>query len=161
MPNLPTEEVFTTPDPQRADGHVTSTKPLVLHDGTVVRGLRVRFEGGRAVEIDADESAETLQAMLARTTARRGSARSRWSTARAASARSAPSSTTRCSTRTPPATSRSAAASRSSSATRTPRASTRARMHIDFMIGSPEVDVDGVTADGERVPVLRGGDWQL
>ena len=32
--------------------------------------------------------------------------------------------------------------------------------HVDFMIGSPEVDVDGVTATGERVPVLRGGDWQ-
>jgi aminopeptidase len=33
--------------------------------------------------------------------------------------------------------------------------------HLDFMIGSPELDVDGVTADGERVPVLRGGDWQI
>src|SRR3954453_19979021 len=50
MPNLPTEEVFTTPDPARADGHVTATKPLVLMDGTVVRNLRVRFEGGRPVE---------------------------------------------------------------------------------------------------------------
>ena len=43
MPNLPTEEVFTSPDPLRAEGHVTSTKPLVLIDGTVVRNLRVRF----------------------------------------------------------------------------------------------------------------------
>ena len=51
MPNLPTEEVFTTPDPERTNGTVTSTKPLVLIDGTVVRDLVVRFEGGRAVEI--------------------------------------------------------------------------------------------------------------
>ena len=66
LPNLPTEEVFTAPDPLRADGHVTSTKPLVLKDGTIVRGLRVRFEGGRAVEIDADEGAEALRAKLGR-----------------------------------------------------------------------------------------------
>jgi aminopeptidase len=34
-------------------------------------------------------------------------------------------------------------------------------VHVDFMIGSPEVDVDGITRDGDRVPVLRGGSWQL
>src|SRR3954447_3453797 len=61
MPNLPTEEVFTTPDPERADGHVTASKPLVLTDGTIIRGLRVRFENGRAVRIDADENAEALR----------------------------------------------------------------------------------------------------
>ena len=53
MPNLPSEEVFTTPDPQRVDGVVAATKPLDLQ-GTIVEGLRVRFEGGRAVQIDAD-----------------------------------------------------------------------------------------------------------
>src|SRR3989440_1492532 len=61
LPNLPTEEVFTTPDPERTEGHVTSTKPLVLEDGTIVRGLRVRFEGGKAVEIDADVNAKALR----------------------------------------------------------------------------------------------------
>ena len=48
MPNLPTEEVFTSPDPSRADGVVASSKPLVLIDGTVVRDLVVRFEQGRS-----------------------------------------------------------------------------------------------------------------
>ena len=66
MPNLPTEEVFTTPDPQRVDGHVTATKPLVFADGSVVRGLRVRFEGGRAVQIDADEGVENIRARVAK-----------------------------------------------------------------------------------------------
>ena len=65
MPNLPTEEVFTTPDPERADGHVTSSKPLVLADGTVVRGLRVRFEGGRAVQIDAETAQDTMRTITA------------------------------------------------------------------------------------------------
>ena len=62
LPNLPTEEVFTTPDPERTEGHVTSTRPLVLKDGTIIRGLRVRFEGGRAVEVDADENAVAIRA---------------------------------------------------------------------------------------------------
>ena len=65
FPNLPTEEVFTTPDPARTSGHVTSTKPLVLRDGTIIRGLRVTFENGVAVEIDADENAEALRSQLA------------------------------------------------------------------------------------------------
>ena len=62
VPNIPTEEVFTTPDPARTEGHVTSTKPLEL-TGTTITGLRVRFEGGRAVEIEADEGAAVLSAL--------------------------------------------------------------------------------------------------
>ena len=112
LPNLPTEEVFTTPDPLRTEGHVTSTRPLVLKDGAIVRGLRVRFEAGRAVEVDADENGAALRgedrARRGRRAARRGGARR---PARAGSARSGPSSTTRCSTRTPRATSRSGTAS--------------------------------------------------
>jgi aminopeptidase len=63
LPNLPTEEVFTTPDLLRTSGCVTATNPLVLRDGTIIRGLRVRFENGVAVEIDADENAETLRSL--------------------------------------------------------------------------------------------------
>src|SRR5881227_4022588 len=53
MPNIPTEEVYTTPDPTRAEGVVRATKPLDVA-GTIVRGLEVRFEGGHAVDIQAD-----------------------------------------------------------------------------------------------------------
>ena len=48
VPNIPTEEVYTTPDPERTEGVVTATKPLDV-SGSLVTGLRVRFEGGRAV----------------------------------------------------------------------------------------------------------------
>src|SRR5262249_14380986 len=51
--NLPTEEVFTSPDPGRADGVVRSTKPLALQ-GTIVQDLELRFEGGRIVDTNAD-----------------------------------------------------------------------------------------------------------
>ena len=52
--NMPTEEVFTTPDMRRTEGYVRSTRPLALY-GRIVRGLEVRFEGGRIVEVKADE----------------------------------------------------------------------------------------------------------
>src|SRR5579875_3694931 len=58
--NLPSEEVFTTPDPERVEGTVTATKPLFT-SGTTVTGLRVDFEGGRVVRIDAEEGAEVVR----------------------------------------------------------------------------------------------------
>ena len=111
--NLPTEEVFTTPDPERVNGTVTSTKPLYT-SGQLITGLRVRFEDGRAVAIDADEGAETLRALCARDDGRGAAGRGRAGRSRepprAAWARC---STRRCWTRTRPATSPSARASRS------------------------------------------------
>ena len=161
MPNLPSEEVFTTPDPERVDGVVRATKPLQLA-GATIEGLTVRFEGGRAVEIDADKGADVLRAMTAHDDgAGRAWARSRSSTAAGASARSTPSSTTRCWTRTRPATSRSGRRSRSPSATTDAARINTSMVHIDFMIGGDDVDVTG-WPDGRRAqPVLRGGVWQL
>jgi aminopeptidase len=60
MPNLPSEEVFTAPDPKRADGVVRATKPLVA-GGSIIRGLEVEFADGKAVRIDADENADVLR----------------------------------------------------------------------------------------------------
>jgi aminopeptidase len=161
LPNLPTEEVFTTPDPLRTEGHVTSTKPLVLQDGTIVRGLRVRFENGVAVEIDAEENAAALQSRLGVDDAalrlgelalvdRQG--------------RIGPLGTVFYDTLLDEnAASHIAFGSGfpflvdESETGRVNESGT----HVDFMVGSPELEVDGVTKDGERVPVLRGGDWQL
>jgi len=58
-PNLPSEEIFTTPDPTRTEGFVTATRPLDVA-GTVIRGLTARFEGGRIADIRADTGAEIL-----------------------------------------------------------------------------------------------------
>ena len=65
MPNLPSEEIFGAPDPQRTDGVVRATKPLVV-SGSIIRGLEVEFRDGRAVRIDADENAEVLRGYVAR-----------------------------------------------------------------------------------------------
>src|SRR5205807_9022985 len=64
LANIPSEEVNTAPDPHRADGIVRSTKPLDV-EGAVVRGLTIRFEGGRAVQIEAEEHAEALRGRVA------------------------------------------------------------------------------------------------
>jgi aminopeptidase len=159
--NLPTEEIFTSPDPQRADGHVTSTKPLVMRDGTVIRGLRVRFEGGRAVDIQADEGAAALQAQLAvdEEALRLGELALVDNQGRIG-----PLGTVFFDTLLDEnAASHIALGSGFPFAVGAEDVSrvNRSATHIDFMIGSPEVDVDGVTADGERVPVLRGGSWQI
>jgi len=106
-PNLPTEEVFVTPDPERVDGYVSATMPLEF-SGSFIENIRVEFQGGRAVTIDADSGVEVLRAVAPATTARHGSARLRSWTEKVASARSGASSTTRSSTRTPRRTSRPA-----------------------------------------------------
>ena len=107
MPNLPSEEIFGAPDPQRADGVVRATKPLVI-GGSIIRGPRGRVprrQGGAHRRRRGRRRAARLRG--ARRGRRRGWARSRSSTATGASARSTPCSSTRCSTRTPPRTSRS------------------------------------------------------
>lgn len=161
LPNLPTEEVFTTPDPERTEGHVMASKPLVLRDGTIIRGLRVRFEGGRAVEIDADENVEALRSSL---TIDGGALRLGELALVDRQGRIGPLGTVFFDTLLD-----ENAASHIALGNGFPflvegddvaRVNTSGT-HIDFMVGSPDLDVDGLTADGERVPVLRGGDWQI
>ncbi|BCY13790.1 aminopeptidase [Actinoplanes sp. L3-i22] len=64
MPNIPTEEVFTSPDRRRADGVLRVTKPLAMA-GRLVTGLRLTFEGGRITSVAADEGADIVEAQLA------------------------------------------------------------------------------------------------
>jgi aminopeptidase len=161
FPNLPTEEVFTTPDPERTSGHVTASKPLVLTDGTIIRGLRVRFENGKAVQIDADENAETLRAQLAIDD---GALKLGELALVDRQGRIGPLDTVFYDTLIDENAASHIALGNGfpflveeADAARVNTSGT----HVDFMIGSPELDVDGVTTDGERVPVLRGGDWQI
>jgi aminopeptidase len=161
FPNLPTEEVFTTPDPCRTEGHVTSTKPLVLRDGTIVRGLRVRFEGGRAVEIDAEENGEVLSSLLA---IDEGARRLGELALVDRHGRIGPLGTIFYNTLLDENASSHIALGAgfrfAVDEEDLPHVNESAQ-HIDFMIGSPEMEVDGITAAGERVPVLREGDWQI
>ena len=160
MPNLPSEEVFTAPDPARVEGTVTSTKPLVA-GGTIIRGLRVRFEGGRAVEIDADEGGELLAQY-----ARRDEGADRLGEVALVdgAGRIGPLDTVFYDTLIDENAASHIAIGSAYEFTAGEADHdriNRSQIHIDFMIGSPEVDVTGITAGGDRVAVLRGGAWQI
>jgi len=161
VPNLPTEEVFTTPDPKRADGFVSATKPLDV-GGTVVRGLRVRFEEGRAVEIDADEGADALRARCAKDD---GASRLGEVALVDREGRIGKTGTVFFNTLLDE-NAASHLALGNAYATAVGDGDDQARInvssiHIDFMIGSDAVNVTGINRDGSEVPVLRGGAWQL
>jgi aminopeptidase len=160
MPNLPTEEVFTSPDPERADGHVTSSKPLVLADGTVVRNLRVRFEGGRAVQVDADTAQDTMRTITAHDD---GAARLGEVALVDDEGRIGKLDTVFYDTLIDENAASHIALGQGFPFLLPEGARERvneSQIHIDFMIGSPEMTVTGITREGERVPVLVRGKWQ-
>ena len=147
--------------PRRTSGHVTATKPLVLGDGTIIRGLRVRFEDGVAVEIDADENAEPLRSL---TETDEGARRLGELALVDGEGRIGPLDTVFYNTLLDENASSHIALGNGFPFLVEDKDRERANVsgqHIDFMIGSAELDVDGVTADGERVPVLRNLAWQL
>ncbi len=159
-PNLPTEEVFTTPDPERTEGVVTSTKPLLV-SGTILTGLRVRFEGGRAVDVDADQGAGTLRSLLERDP---GAPRLGEVALVDRHGRIGPLETVFYETLLDENAASHLALGQGFAFLVDDADRERinaSEIHIDFMIGSNDVAVTGVTVDGREVPLLRDGDWQI
>jgi aminopeptidase len=160
-PNLPTEEVFTTPDPERVSGMVAATKPLFTA-GTTISGLTVRFEGGRAVSVDADEGAEVLRGMI---DIDEGAARLGEVALVDREGRIGPLGTVFFDTLLDENAASHIALGHGylqgvGSEDEHPRVN-RSRIHTDFMIGGNEVAVTGTLADGRQIPLLRDGSWQL
>ena len=161
MPNIPSEEVFSAPDPTRTEGVVRSTKPLVV-GGSIIHGLEVEFRNGRAVRIDAEENAGVL----------RGYAESDEGACRLgevalvdAAGRIGNTGTTFFDTLLDEnAAGHIALGSAYGICVESEEDRKRinqSRIHVDFMIGSDEVSVTGVGADGSRTPVLVAGDWKI
>jgi aminopeptidase len=160
MPNLPTEEVFTAPDPERVEGVVRATMPLFTQ-GRIIEGLTVRFEGGRVVEIDADSGAETLRAV---TGLDDGAARLGEVALVDREGRIGPLQTvfydTLLDENAASHLALGSAYDKSVSEEDRDRLN-RSGIHVDFMVGSPEVQVNGITREGERLPLLRDAAWQI
>jgi aminopeptidase len=160
-PNLPTEEVFTTPDPRRVHGHVRSTKPLFVSD-VLITGLRVRFEDGRAVEIDADQGADTLRALSQRDV---GAARLGEVALVDRESRIGNLDTVFFDTLLDENAASHIALGEGLDFTVADEADqrhiNRSELHIDFMIGSNDVAVTGIDPGGAEVPLLRDGVWQV
>jgi aminopeptidase len=158
--NLPSEEVFTSPDPERTEGWVTSTKPLDV-GGTLVEGLRVRFEGGRAVEIEAESGADVLRN---RASQDEGAARLGEVALVDRKGRIAETGDVFFNTLLDENAASHIAIGNAYPHMTDPEDAPRlneSQIHIDFMIGSDEIEVAGVAGDGSEVPVLAGGDWQI
>ena len=161
VPNIPTEEVYTTPDPERTEGFVAATKPLDVA-GSLVTGLRIRFEGGRAVEIDADTNAEALRGRCAVDdgASRLGEVALVDRESRIGKLGRTFFTTLLDENAASHIALGDAYSSPIADEADVPRINASA-VHIDFMIGSDDVEVTGTTKAGAQVPILRGGTWQI
>ncbi|HNT24054.1 MAG TPA: aminopeptidase [Anaerolineales bacterium] len=166
VPNFPTEEIFSLPHRERVEGHVTTTKPFV-HAGRAIEKFTLSFSAGRVVKISADQGEETLRHLIETDegAARLGEV--------ALVAHSSPISQSgilfyntlfdenaadhialgraykQCLQGGPQMNDEAFNAA----------GGNLSLTHNDFMIGSAEIDVDGVLADGRRQPVMRQGEW--
>jgi aminopeptidase len=160
-PNLPSEEVFTTPDPNRARGVVTATKPLLIPGATPITGLKVQFEEGRAIHFEADSGAEALASMAARDegACRLGEVALVDRESRVGQAGEIFYNVLLDEN----AASHIALGNGFAFAVNGDGAAqiNRSGIHVDFMIGSDAVTVTGVTRSGDNVPLLRGGIWEI
>ena len=165
-PNIPTEEVFTTPHKDRVEGHVRSTKPL-SYQGTLIKDIAVRFEGGRIVEATASSGEEVLRKVLETD---EGASRlgevalvpysspisksgllffNTLFDENAASHIALGQSYSNCFVDGGSLSPEELAA----------RGANKSLIHIDWMIGSAEIDVDGIGSDGRAEPLMRQGEW--
>jgi aminopeptidase len=168
LPNLPTEEVFTTPDARRVEGIVAATYPFELQ-GRVIKGLRLRFVGGRVVEVSADEGEDVIRAHI---TADDGAARLGELALVDSSSRVGRTGLVFFNTLFDENAASHIALGLGievaipgtqalSEEERHAAGINYSTVHTDFMIGSPEVAVSGLTTDGAEVPILKDGDWAL
>jgi aminopeptidase len=165
-PNIPTEEVFTTPHMARVEGVVRSTKPL-SYQGTLIQDIAVRFEGGRIVQSTARTGADVLAKVL---TTDEGAARLGEVALVPHSSPISKSGILFFNTLFDEnASSHIALGQAYSKCIRngtnlTPvelaeKGANKSLIHIDWMIGSDKIDVDGITASGSAEPLMRGGEW--
>ena len=166
IPNIPTEEIFTTPHKDRADGTVTASKPL-SYSGTMIENIQVRFEKGRIVEARASRGQEVLQklidtddgarrlgevALVPHSSPIASSGLLYFNTLfdeNAASHIALGQAYTSCLREGDKLTPEELAA----------KGANTSLIHVDWMIGSAKMDIDGITQSNQVEPLMRQGEW--
>ena len=160
VPNMPTEEVFTTPDCRRAEGTIRSSRPLVL-DGDIIEGLQLTVKDGKIVDVQADKGAGIVRGQLEidDRAAYFGELALVDGTSRVGQTHTTFFDTLYDENATchiaygfgvPEVFDDEPGDGMNVS-----------NVHTDFMVGGPELAVDGITPDGRAVPILREDVWQL
>ena len=165
-PNIPTEEVFTTPHKDNVNGTVRATKPLA-HQGSLIEGIEVKFEEGRITEARAQRGEDVFQELIATD---EGAARigevalvpyaSPISESGVLFYNTLFDENAACHI----ALGQCYKDCRRNTATASVdeiagRGGNSSLIHVDWMIGGPDTDIDGITQSGDRVPVFRAGNW--
>jgi aminopeptidase len=158
--NMPTEEIFTTPDPRRTEGTIRSSMPLSL-DGQLIRGLELTFEDGRIVNVEAEAGADLVRSQLAtnENADRLGEVALVTNESRVGQSGTLFFDTLFDEN----ATCHIAYGLGLTYAFdgEPDSAINKCDIHVDFMVGAPELEVDAVLADGTEVPLIRNEEWQL
>ncbi len=158
--NMPTEEIFTTPDPRRAEGTICSSMPLSLN-GQLIRGLQFTFEGGRIVGVEAESGADLVRSQLAtiENADRLGELALVTNESRVGQSETLFYDTLFDENATCHIAYGMGLAYAFDG--EPDEAMNDAKIHVDFMVGGPELEVDAVLADGTEVTLIRGEAWQL
>ena len=166
QPNIPTEECFTTPHKDRVNGVVSASKPL-SHLGTLIENIRCRFEGGRIVEVTATKGEEAIRKLIATDDGARRlgevalvphnspiaqSGVLFWNTLfdeNAASHIALGQAYSTCLIN----------GENMSNEELAKLGANESLIHVDWMIGGPTMNIDGVSANGAAEALMRNGDW--
>ncbi|EOL48963.1 aminopeptidase PepS [Enterococcus phoeniculicola] len=166
MANMPTEEVFTAPDSRHVDGYISSTKPL-SYAGTTINGMKFTFKDGRVTDFSAEQGEEVLAKLLAidegakhlgevalvpdpSPISQSGIIFYNTLFDENASNHLALGSAYAFNLK---------GGTQMSEEELTEAGLNRSQTHVDFMVGSDKMNIDGIREDGSRVPVFRNGDW--
>lgn len=166
--NMPTEEVFTAPDANRAEGHITSSKPL-SYGGTVIDGMTFYFENGQITDVKAEQGEETLRKLIEDNDGSRSLGEVALVPHQSPISQSGiifyntlfdENASNHLAIGQAYATSVQGGTKMSQDELKEAGLN-RSNVHVDFMVGNAEMNIDGITADGKVIPVFRNGEWAI